>query len=220
MMLLPSLRHSFHCRTHTHAHTHTQENTHVIRLICTCLNTKSTNLYSHKRSRLEYNITMWFKCRQSLSVSWYLGSCYVLLPLNYFLLWLSSQFIDEDNAIFSSICVHYSQPRQHESDLKLKLYHIWELTDVCAVFRSSATRFRWIQNYYGEQDEWALDDIYIGQQCPNMCHGHGWCDHGHCRCATTYRYIQITFLLHNKAYIGHKWKWTHSTSDYKSILPW
>uniref|UniRef100_A0A3Q3J4K3 Reelin n=1 Tax=Monopterus albus TaxID=43700 RepID=A0A3Q3J4K3_MONAL len=47
---------------------------------------------------------------------------------------------------------------------------------------SSATRFRWIQNYYGEQDEWALDDIYIGQQCPNMCHGHGWCDHGHCRC--------------------------------------
>ncbi|KAK7890906.1 hypothetical protein WMY93_022869 [Mugilogobius chulae] len=26
---------------------------------------------------------------------------------------------------------------------------------------SSATRFRWIQNYYGEQDEWALDDIYI-----------------------------------------------------------
>ncbi|XP_029602760.1 reelin, partial [Salmo trutta] len=47
---------------------------------------------------------------------------------------------------------------------------------------SSATRFRWIQNYYGEQDEWALDDIYIGQQCPQMCHGHGWCDHGHCRC--------------------------------------
>lgn len=51
------------------------------------------------------------------------------------------------------------------------------------LLRSSATRFRWIQNYYGEQDEWALDDIYIGQQCPNMCHGHGWCDHGHCRLA-------------------------------------
>lgn len=50
-------------------------------------------------------------------------------------------------------------------------------------FRSSATRFRWIQNYYQEQDEWALDDIYIGQQCPQMCRGHGWCDHGHCRSA-------------------------------------
>ncbi|XP_026788519.2 reelin isoform X1 [Pangasianodon hypophthalmus] len=47
---------------------------------------------------------------------------------------------------------------------------------------SSATRFRWIQNFYGEQDEWALDNIYIGQQCPLMCYGHGWCDHGHCRC--------------------------------------
>ncbi|XP_023681705.2 reelin isoform X1 [Paramormyrops kingsleyae] len=47
---------------------------------------------------------------------------------------------------------------------------------------SSATRFRWIQNYYGEQDDWALDDIYIGQQCPYMCRGHGWCDHAHCRC--------------------------------------
>ncbi|KAK3548865.1 hypothetical protein QTP70_021277 [Hemibagrus guttatus] len=48
--------------------------------------------------------------------------------------------------------------------------------------RSSATRFRWIQDFYGEQDEWALDNIYIGQQCPLMCYGHGWCDHGHCRC--------------------------------------
>lgn len=54
----------------------------------------------------------------------------------------------------------------------------------CILFsgcRSSATRFRWVQNYYQEQDEWALDDIYIGQQCPQMCRGHGWCDHGHCR---------------------------------------
>uniref|UniRef100_A0A8C9VAA0 Reelin n=1 Tax=Scleropages formosus TaxID=113540 RepID=A0A8C9VAA0_SCLFO len=47
---------------------------------------------------------------------------------------------------------------------------------------SSATRFRWIQSYYGEPDDWALDDIYVGPQCPLMCHGHGWCDHGNCRC--------------------------------------
>ncbi|KAJ7407130.1 hypothetical protein WISP_128431 [Willisornis vidua] len=47
--------------------------------------------------------------------------------------------------------------------------------------KSSATRFRWSQCYYTAQDEWALDNIYIGQQCPNMCSGHGWCDHGVCR---------------------------------------
>ncbi|XP_041109989.1 reelin-like isoform X1 [Polyodon spathula] len=47
---------------------------------------------------------------------------------------------------------------------------------------SSATRFRWIQSYYTGQDEWALDSIYIGQQCSHMCHGHGWCNHGLCSC--------------------------------------
>ncbi|KAJ7329566.1 hypothetical protein JRQ81_015740, partial [Phrynocephalus forsythii] len=52
---------------------------------------------------------------------------------------------------------------------------------------SSATRFRWSQCYYTIQDEWALDNIYIGQQCPNMCNGHGWCDHGVCRCDSGYR---------------------------------
>uniref|UniRef100_A0A671L3B4 Reelin n=1 Tax=Sinocyclocheilus anshuiensis TaxID=1608454 RepID=A0A671L3B4_9TELE len=70
---------------------------------------------------------------------------------------------------------------------------------------SSATRFRWIQNHYQEQDEWALDDVYIGQQCPQMCRGHGWCDHGHCRSVTvTYwsdrfafsNFFKITFILY------------------------
>eukprot|EP00062_Callorhinchus_milii_P006692 gi/632947500/ref/XP_007889076.1/ PREDICTED: reelin [Callorhinchus milii] len=51
---------------------------------------------------------------------------------------------------------------------------------------SSATRFRWSQNYYTPQDEWALDDIYIGQQCPEMCNGHGWCYDGVCKCDPGY----------------------------------
>ncbi|XP_051890268.1 reelin isoform X1 [Pristis pectinata] len=52
---------------------------------------------------------------------------------------------------------------------------------------SSATRFRWSQSYYMVQDEWALDDIYIGQQCPGMCNGHGWCHNGLCSCDPGYR---------------------------------
>ncbi|ETE68855.1 Reelin, partial [Ophiophagus hannah] len=43
------------------------------------------------------------------------------------------------------------------------IYHSSEYT------KSSATRFRWSQCYYTSQDEWALDNIYIGQQCPNIC---------------------------------------------------
>ncbi|KAI4585335.1 hypothetical protein MJG53_020635 [Ovis ammon polii x Ovis aries] len=52
---------------------------------------------------------------------------------------------------------------------------------------SSATRFRWSQSYYTAQDEWALDSIYIGQQCPNMCSGHGSCNRGMCRCDQGYQ---------------------------------
>ncbi|KAG8439950.1 hypothetical protein GDO86_005931 [Hymenochirus boettgeri] len=55
---------------------------------------------------------------------------------------------------------------------------------------SSATRFRWSQRYYTSEDDWALDNIYIGQQCSNMCSGHGWCNHGICRCDSGYQASQ------------------------------
>lgn len=44
---------------------------------------------------------------------------------------------------------------------------------------SSATQFRWIQK--GEETEkqsWAIDHVYIGEACPKLCSGHGYCTTG------------------------------------------
>ncbi|XP_033103402.1 reelin-like [Anneissia japonica] len=51
--------------------------------------------------------------------------------------------------------------------------------------RSLATRFRWIQKRFQPSDSWAIDNIYIGEQCPRMCNGHGTCDRGICRWVET-----------------------------------
>ena len=37
-----------------------------------------------------------------------------------------------------------------------------------------------------EAPGWALDDIYVGEACPDMCHGRGDCKGGHCECDTGY----------------------------------
>ncbi|XP_054717283.1 reelin-like [Uloborus diversus] len=47
---------------------------------------------------------------------------------------------------------------------------------------SSSTRFRFIQHEYDTSDNWALDNLYIGPQCKDMCSGHGRCTDGSCVC--------------------------------------
>lgn len=47
--------------------------------------------------------------------------------------------------------------------------------------RSQATRFRWHQPApFDKQQTWALDNIYIGDGCIDMCGGHGRCTEGNC----------------------------------------
>ncbi|XP_076339324.1 reelin-like [Tachypleus tridentatus] len=47
---------------------------------------------------------------------------------------------------------------------------------------SSATRFQLRQSEFDDQDSWAVDNLYIGPQCPDMCSGHGRCMQGVCQC--------------------------------------
>ncbi|CDR18922.1 unnamed protein product [Oncorhynchus mykiss] len=42
-----------------------------------------------------------------------------------------------------------------------------------------ATQFRWIQKEgAGERHGWGVDQVYIGEACPGMCSGHGYCTSG------------------------------------------
>lgn len=54
----------------------------------------------------------------------------------------------------------------------------------------SSIRFRWYQGFFSSGSApptWALDNIYIGPQCQDMCNGHGSCVGGsHCVCDPGY----------------------------------
>lgn len=42
-----------------------------------------------------------------------------------------------------------------------------------------ATQFRWIQKEgTGERQSWGVDHVYIGEACPGLCSGHGYCTSG------------------------------------------
>lgn len=54
----------------------------------------------------------------------------------------------------------------------------------------SSIRFRWYQGFFSSGSApptWALDNVYIGPQCQDMCNGHGACMGGsHCVCDPGY----------------------------------
>ena len=74
--------------------------------------------------------------------------------------------------------------------------------NVCDVRSSngSGTRLRLRQERWSGSDAWAVDNLYVGPQCAQHCHGHGRCSHGHCRL------VMVTGAAHMAA-AGYSWSW-------------
>lgn len=117
----------------------------------------------------------------------------------------------------SAVCavLHRAAPSQHlfprnNSGLEEGGYSLWQASSLwvslyadkwvkfiflsfeafytCFFHRS--VRFRWYQGFFSSGSSpptWALDNIYIGPQCQDMCNGHGACVGGtHCACDPGY----------------------------------
>lgn len=64
-------------------------------------------------------------------------------------------------------------------EYKEKMELLFKISTLHAIFRLA--RFRWYQGFYpaGSQPvTWAIDNVYIGPQCEEMCNGHGSCING------------------------------------------
>ncbi|MBN3305955.1 RELN protein, partial [Amia calva] len=109
------------------------------------------------------------------------NSCYAI-ELEFSLdLGLSWQPLLRDCLPTSLDCISYSLQRALVSDI----YNKWGRVTlpIPPYARSPATRFRWYQPApFDKQQTWALDNLYIGDGCPDMCSGHGRCQQGTCLC--------------------------------------
>lgn len=64
--------------------------------------------------------------------------------------------------------------------LYITVNHI--LIGIYAYFRTQTTRFRWIQPPgFKSSQTWAIGHLYIGEECIEMCSGHGKCSSGICK---------------------------------------
>uniref|UniRef100_A0A4W5LSG4 Reelin n=1 Tax=Hucho hucho TaxID=62062 RepID=A0A4W5LSG4_9TELE len=75
----------------------------------------------------------------------------------------------------------YSSKSLYKHLNSFKCWH--EMYYVKYICRSPATRFRWFQQApFDKQQTWALDNLYIGDGCSDMCSGHGRCQKSSCVC--------------------------------------
>lgn len=77
-------------------------------------------------------------------------------------------------------CLGGDCPVHPPVDLFWKSWFCWLTAEGLFLF-SRSVRFRWYQGFYpaGSQPvTWAIDNVYIGPQCEEMCSGHGGCING------------------------------------------
>lgn len=60
-------------------------------------------------------------------------------------------------------------------------YSFNELSLSLIYVRFAVTRFRLRQSHHADGATWAIRHLYVGEQCPDMCRGHGVCQEGLCR---------------------------------------
>ena len=74
--------------------------------------------------------------------------------------------------------------KQNKTPQKNIVKNCWKIVKpVC----SSTTRFRWMQDTQSNVGTaWSLDDIYVGESCPELCHSRGTCLNGKCFCERGY----------------------------------
>ncbi|XP_050414411.2 reelin isoform X2 [Patella vulgata] len=78
-------------------------------------------------------------------------------------------------------CSGYHLSSEYSSDQHMNWTRVTVYLPPGAV--SPATRFRWLQHTsHPRGTVWALDNVYLGEGCPWMCSGHGYCDEGKCIC--------------------------------------
>ncbi|CAG2189102.1 RELN [Mytilus edulis] len=75
--------------------------------------------------------------------------------------------------------------------------------------RGPVTKFRLRQSDWGPTDSWGISRLYIGQQCSNMCGGHGKCIEGiNVGCSTQFR-LDHPVMLQYSHDGGQTWRLVH-----------